>query len=178
MAQTYSHGLPIRLVGGRLALDFINTADWSENGLIVHEKLTSDADLRCWMEASGIGSAVVQCDLAGLLELRAGLRNVFMSDGDPGVLDLAKHIRVGAQTSVDRTTFGQRLDSLLAVSALAILTDRRERYRLKICPGDDCGWIFIDETKNGRRIWCSMETCGNRSKAARHYARTKEGRRK
>lgn len=36
-----------------------------------------------------------------------------------------------------------------------------------------CSWIFLDETKNRSRRWCSMGDCGNRAKARRHYARTK-----
>lgn len=47
-----------------------------------------------------------------------------------------------------------------------------EMRRIKECPGDhDCGWLFYDESKNVSRRWCSMEGCGNRIKARRHYAR-------
>jgi predicted RNA-binding Zn ribbon-like protein len=28
--------------------------------------------------------------------------------------------------------------------------------RLKQCPGDHCGWIFLDTTKRGNRRWCLM----------------------
>ena len=27
---------------------------------------------------------------------------------------------------------------------------------------------YVEKTKNGRRRWCDMATCGNRAKAARH----------
>ncbi len=37
---------------------------------------------------------------------------------------------------------------------------------LKQCQG--CGWLFLDTSKNGRRRWCDMKTCGNRAKARRH----------
>lgn len=37
-----------------------------------------------------------------------------------------------------------------------------------------CGWLFLDISRNRSRRWCSMETCGNRAKAMRHYQRTKE----
>jgi predicted RNA-binding Zn ribbon-like protein len=36
------------------------------------------------------------------------------------------------------------------------------------CADPRCGRVFQDETKNGRRRWCDMATCGNRAKAARH----------
>ncbi|WP_368425552.1 CGNR zinc finger domain-containing protein [Tistlia sp.] len=50
-----------------------------------------------------------------------------------------------------------------------------EAGRIKACPGERCGWIFLDESPNNRRRWCSMATCGNRDKARRHYARRKAG---
>jgi predicted RNA-binding Zn ribbon-like protein len=34
--------------------------------------------------------------------------------------------------------------------------------------------VFFDSTKNGRRRWCDMSTCGNRAKAARHRKRASE----
>lgn len=39
--------------------------------------------------------------------------------------------------------------------------------RLKKCPGENCGWIFIDGSKNRSRNWCSMKTCGNIAKVKR-----------
>ena len=36
------------------------------------------------------------------------------------------------------------------------------------CPS--CRWLFLDTSRNGRRRWCSMATCGSRIKARRHYA--------
>ena len=44
--------------------------------------------------------------------------------------------------------------------------------RLKRCAGSgDCGWVFIDTSKNSSRRWCSMAGCGNRAKARRHLRR-------
>ncbi|MGB6987038.1 MAG: CGNR zinc finger domain-containing protein [Candidatus Aquilonibacter sp.] len=45
--------------------------------------------------------------------------------------------------------------------------------RVKQCANDACAVFFLDESKSGTRIWCSMQTCGNREKAARHYERRK-----
>jgi predicted RNA-binding Zn ribbon-like protein len=39
--------------------------------------------------------------------------------------------------------------------------------RVKECGADDCGWVFLDTSKNGSRQWCSMQTCGNVSKVRR-----------
>ncbi|MES2178111.1 MAG: CGNR zinc finger domain-containing protein [Gemmatimonadota bacterium] len=43
-----------------------------------------------------------------------------------------------------------------------------ELPRVRRCADPRCGRVFQDETKNGRRRWCDMATCGNRAKAARH----------
>lgn len=39
------------------------------------------------------------------------------------------------------------------------------------CASYDCGWLFMDATKNRSRRWCDMRTCGNRAKSRRHYER-------
>ncbi|WP_433023369.1 CGNR zinc finger domain-containing protein [Kribbella sp. CA-294648] len=33
---------------------------------------------------------------------------------------------------------------------------------------------FYDSSRKANRRWCSMAGCGNRAKAARHYARSKD----
>ncbi len=44
--------------------------------------------------------------------------------------------------------------------------------RVRQCEDDrGCGYLFIDNTKNHSRRWCSMDSCGNRAKARRHYSR-------
>ncbi len=40
---------------------------------------------------------------------------------------------------------------------------------VKACPGDGCGWLFIDT--RGKRRWCSMSSCGNRAKVRAYQAR-------
>ena len=61
-----------------------------------------------------------------------------------------------------------------ARSAAEFLTTGRFD-RLRECPGlDGCGWLFYDASKNGSRRWCSMQGCGNRAKARRHYERERE----
>ena len=43
-----------------------------------------------------------------------------------------------------------------------------ELSRVRRCADARCLRVFLDSTKNGRRRWCDMSTCGNRAKAARH----------
>lgn len=47
--------------------------------------------------------------------------------------------------------------------------------RIRQCADDrGCGWLFLDRSRNRSRRWCSMEDCGNRAKAGRHFRRRKE----
>jgi len=55
----------------------------------------------------------------------------------------------------------------VAQAAVELLSSE-ELGRVKECP--NCGWLFVDESKNHSRRWCSMEGCGSRVKARRQYA--------
>ncbi len=57
-------------------------------------------------------------------------------------------------------------------SAAELLTSA-ELHRVHLCSSEDCGWLFLDTSKNRSRRWCAMEGCGNRAKARRHYQRTR-----
>lgn len=46
--------------------------------------------------------------------------------------------------------------------------------RVGECADDHgCGYLFFDTSRNHSRRWCSMESCGNRAKARRHYRSSK-----
>lgn len=61
----------------------------------------------------------------------------------------------------------------LADSAAEFLTTS-DLSRLRECGGDDCGWLFVDTSRNGKRQWCVMEDCGNLAKVRRFRARLQE----
>ena len=48
-----------------------------------------------------------------------------------------------------------------------------ELTRVRRCANPQCTHVFLDTTKNGRRRWCDMRTCGNRAKAARHRTKVR-----
>ena len=48
-----------------------------------------------------------------------------------------------------------------------------ELVRVRRCGDPRCPRVFFDSTRNGRRRWCDMATCGNRAKAARHREKLK-----
>lgn len=60
----------------------------------------------------------------------------------------------------------------LVWSAARLLSGDEQR-RLRVCDGLDCGWVYVDRSRNRLRRWCQMETCGNRAKAKRRYSREK-----
>jgi len=43
-----------------------------------------------------------------------------------------------------------------------------ELARVRRCADPRCARVFFDGSRNGKRRWCDMATCGNRAKAARH----------
>jgi predicted RNA-binding Zn ribbon-like protein len=69
----------------------------------------------------------------------------------------------------------EHLDSILwlvARSAADLLTSENVEF-IGQCASINCGWVFVDTTKNHRRRWCDMRSCGNRDKARRYYQRTR-----
>lgn len=71
----------------------------------------------------------------------------------------------------------QRLDRMLwpILHATAELFTSEDLKRVGECADDrGCGYLFFDKSRNNSRRWCSMESCGNRAKAQRHYARQKK----
>lgn len=63
----------------------------------------------------------------------------------------------------------------VARAAAELLTSEKGS-RVRECEDDrGCGFLFIDQSKNHSRRWCSMDSCGNRAKARRHYARIQAG---
>ena len=71
---------------------------------------------------------------------------------------------------------GAELDRVLWPIALAAaeLVTSSDPQRIKECGGDNCNWLFLDQSKNRSRRWCTMEDCGSKVKSKRHYHRQKE----
>ena len=60
----------------------------------------------------------------------------------------------------------------LGDGCIGLLRDPGRLGRVSLCPGRDCGWLFLNAS--GRRRWCSMSTCGSREKMRRLYRRQHE----
>lgn len=97
------------------------------------------------------------------------LLNQFLGDASQ-----AQHL-VHTPAGFDWEWNQESLDRMLgpiARSAADLLTSE-ELKRVGICADDrGCGWLFYDTSRNHSRRWCSMESCGNRAKAKRHYQRS------
>jgi len=63
-----------------------------------------------------------------------------------------------------------RVSWWVARSAAELLTSADLTF-VRECASYDCGWLFMDTTKNRSRRWCDMRLCGNRAKSRRHYER-------
>jgi predicted RNA-binding Zn ribbon-like protein len=44
---------------------------------------------------------------------------------------------------------------------------------IRKCANPTCGLFLYDDSRTGKRRWCSMALCGNRAKVAAHYRREK-----
>ena len=79
-----------------------------------------------------------------------------------------------------RRTWSTKSDDLrqvvrpVVVDAIELLLTP-DLVRLRTCANERCGWLFLDQSRNGMRRWCDMKVCGNRAKMRRHYARTATG---
>jgi len=56
----------------------------------------------------------------------------------------------------------------IAEAALDVL-QTADLTRVRRCPVSEggCGWLFLDQSRNGSRRWCRMADCGNAAKARR-----------
>jgi predicted RNA-binding Zn ribbon-like protein len=72
------------------------------------------------------------------------------------------------------------LDRILwpvSLSAADLLTSG-DLSRLRQCGGHECGWMFLDTSRNRSRHWCDMKDCGNRAKVSRFRQRHQQSRRR
>jgi predicted RNA-binding Zn ribbon-like protein len=60
---------------------------------------------------------------------------------------------------------------LFALEVVELLIEASVRRPVRECKGDNCGWLFLDRSKGGRRIWCSEASCGTRERSRRLRSR-------
>jgi predicted RNA-binding Zn ribbon-like protein len=195
MSGKRRHVSPVttRLVGGAICLDLANTVDWTNGGdeRPAHtEALATPADLATWGARLGLVErrdlTMTGLELKATRRLRQAIHRTFAAiaageDPSREATETLMSQYAGAATA-GRLEFDagrwqiawasddpRRIRFAAAVSAVELLSDAEQLARVRVCPGNNCGWLFLDAT--GRRRWCSMQTCGSRAKMRRRYAR-------
>ena len=152
-------------------------------------KILSEGEAERLIEQAAVYPEEADAALRTAKELRATIYRIFSAiaaDRIPADTDVARlnqavakilpHMQLGEYSG----GFGWKwqgaegvLDALLwpVIRSATELLTTGEVQRTSECNGQNCTWLFIDESKNHSRKWCDMETCGNREKSRRHYAR-------
>jgi predicted RNA-binding Zn ribbon-like protein len=142
--------------------------------------LATPAGVRRWLWEHGLirpSTEVDPADAGRVVAAREALRAHAAGHVELAALNQAAsgagvEVRFGPAgpefVSHDRDVAGA-LGLLLALVARAMLDGSWQR--LKVCPGEDCGWMFYDNSRNQSGRWCSMSVCGGREKAKAHYRR-------
>lgn len=188
------------LVGGHPALDFVNTVtswgadpvDWLDSyGALLEWAVCASllelpernrlrqlarrapADAAAALERSRCLRGVLYLVLRGMIDKRAKLPLEDLSAAWREAVLSARLVvgDEGLQLLCDADTSGFDLVSHRVALASVKLLESFPFARARICAGSNCGWVYIDRSKAGRRVWCDMRTCGNTAKSRRHYAK-------
>lgn len=205
--ETSEHLAKLRVVGGNLALDYLNTRSGPPDGPYELEGLRGYEDLVAWaviagdlaepaarrlVEAARRRPQEAQRALERALQLRDPLHAVFaaIAAGDGPPPDALEAVRLGELeglggaelASGGGTTWtwtwsrDERFTRPIwpAVHAAVELLANGPLDRVKACGG--CSFLFLDDSKNRSRRWCSMDDCGTAEKMRRYVARRRAGR--
>ncbi|WKV73933.1 CGNR zinc finger domain-containing protein [Streptomyces sp. PCS3-D2] len=180
---------PRPLTGEPIALDLLNTR-WMREGEPVDLfagafGLGRVEGLAVWLRSTGLADRF-QADAPTLVHLMTAREALARAVADPAddsaralVDAVLEHGRIRATLTPEGP--GERAEFAdpawgpawtAARDYLDLLSSTPERIRA--CASETCILHFHDTSRNGTRRWCSMSSCGNRAKASRHYARTRE----
>jgi len=178
-------------VAGRLALDFANTApaahdlSWEEFvGFLVRACVVTEERATRLLSLLQTEPRAVDNVLLRILRLRESLRAIFgaMVEDKPfpevwvepinQILRITEgHDELVHQADSWQLQFIAReggLEWLLAAIArsAAELVVEGANAPVRRCANPSCRLFFYDDSRTGRRRWCSMSVCGNRHKVA------------
>ena len=174
---------PRPLLGEPLSLDLLNT-NWNREG-VTQDLLTDTSGLATWLASNGLDERFT-ADEATLRHarttrdaLRAAVRDRHDEAAAARVDAVLGHGRIRATLSTAGPGETPEFEDpawgpawLAARDYLELLATAPDRIRA--CAHEACVLHFFDTSRNGTRRWCSMAACGNRAKASRHYARSRE----
>ena len=143
------------------------------------DELTDAETVRAWwrsLTATRSDDPAATENVALLRSLRGLIRDLALRnngieprpDRTPDLGRLSLRVDVGPALSLraDRPGDIARDNAAAPDGALLRGSARPAWPRLKACRGDDCRWVFIDNSRNRSRRWCAMAECGNRAKVA------------
>ena len=182
MANTLNgHGKP---AGHEYLKDYHDLAVWCRRAGIL-----PDHDAECLIGEAARQPAQAAAAFERAIALRETIYRIFSAiahGAPPGAADLAAlneaRSEALAHSQIAPTTGGFAVDWTdkvaldwvlrpIALSAAELLTSGN-RDPIRACAGQGCDWLFLDASRNHMRRWCTMDECGNRSKARRFYARS------
>lgn len=172
---------------GRLCLDFVHTGGvgrWQDAELI------HDADdLGAWLAfvLDLPRMRAVSADLAPARALREAIWQLTQQQlagrtFDPASVDVVNAAAKSAPP-VPRLITSGRCDTWPADVPAMLSTLARDaislfggptRDRLRGCAATDCELLFFDNSRPGRRRWCSMERCGTKAKMRDYRTRHRD----
>jgi predicted RNA-binding Zn ribbon-like protein len=163
--------------------------EWAQGAEILPQRAAAALRARAKAhprEAASAHKAAVQAravlgELFGMLARNESPGEV-LSEFNRLLAEALDHLRVlpsGEKRQRDRglqlrwDQLGESLESVLwpVIWSAASLLVSDESTQIRICGGPDCGWMYVDRSRNGLRRWCQMETCGTREKTRRRYER-------
>jgi predicted RNA-binding Zn ribbon-like protein len=172
---------------GRLCLAFCATV--GERWRRGFERLPAPADLTRWYAAADVADAAVPVRVADLEDARTVREAIYRTakaliDGRPPAADDEDvlNLAAAAPPPVPRMSHGavrlaasgpdQAASALSAVArdAVALFTSE-DASRLRECASPECGLLFLDLSRPGRRRWCSSDACGGKARAAAYRQR-------
>ncbi len=161
------------------ALDWLVEHDLMHREARVHLLAQYEASAATGLEMLGRIRRVRQA-MRGVLEAAAARRAPDATDLDEINRALRTHyiyelLPATDGVSLDHRHQGDPVDGAMARLAESIAREliQGDTSRLRICENPQCHWVFKDTSRTGKRKWCSMRSCGNRAKVARHRARRK-----
>lgn len=178
------------LVGGNIALNFINTL--RANAGVPLETLHTDNDVRVWMKKMGIGAPSRKVSLpdGALLQSARCLRGLALSAleqkkaGKRLSLTALNHYlahsvshlklcRCKESIEVRREYLDDSAEQFLApvAEAIADLLATANFDLIRRCEGSGCVLWFSDRPNGRPRRFCIGETCGTRTRVAAYRAR-------
>jgi predicted RNA-binding Zn ribbon-like protein len=82
---------------------------------------------------------------------------------------IVRHLKI--DFTINRDISALELPGLRVTAAALSFLENLPATRIKTCSAQDCGWKFVDESKNRSRRWCDMAVCGNLAKTRQYRAR-------